>query len=100
MGDWMKIERMREKPTLAEFFKRHCPKTLGAIRTVYGYACNWHVIRKGWLFGDPIARIDDNVIEIFHPEFTSDITDVVEKYEALTNAKVLIKIWENTGEWK
>ena len=93
----MKVEHPKKVPSLWLFAEKHLPPSLKVSResTGYGYVFGISIRpRKGW-FTESIATIHDNNVEVFHPQYFSDIEKLVQDYEDLGGGEVTIKLWED-----
>jgi hypothetical protein len=101
----MKLLRRIKNPRLAEFADRNLPHSLVLQTQTDGYSCTYHYIyQKGhtpWLGlgrGDPVAQIKLDTVELMHPNYFSDIEDLVRKYEAETGHEITVEYWQDPKE--
>lgn len=86
---------------LWQFVFSHPPRGLRVSRCTSGYGeiyCLELKIKSlaSYIpFTNPVAQIHDDVIEVFHPQYMSDIEDLVRAYEKETGREVLVKYWES-----
>ncbi len=91
----MKIERLKDIPQLYQFIENNLPEGLKTCHVTAGYGilCYVEIKPQGW-FQQRIAKIDKDEIEIFLPQYFSDIENIVNLYEIMSGKEVTIKLWE------
>lgn len=105
----MRVEFVVEKPPkLWSFMRTHLPAALKAVKysvshgyyeSEYGIKIKERSRTFNWLTTVVVARIgDDDEVHIFEPQWQLDIENLVEKYEALTGANILIKVHQSFAD--
>ena len=101
----MKVTRKNAPGRLWDWLGGQLPGSLVQHTVSVGYGVSLGIYRKGHspgllerLFqnlGDPVAIVGENVVELFHPEYFSDIEDLLMKYERESGSTVELVYWES-----
>ena len=93
----MKVERLRAIPILWKFIENNLPPTLRAIRETdvefYTHGIELRPLKPRF-FAQRIAVVHNDEVEIFQPQYFSDVEKIVETYERMGGGEVKIKLWE------
>jgi hypothetical protein len=103
--DDMKIikKNIEKECELWEFFKNNLPDSLVAEKDTDGYGVIYGIYikeAKGFLnrinpFSVIIARVSGDIVELYQPQYYSDVENIINKFENQTGKEVILEYWES-----
>ena len=99
----MKTEKVFAYLHLFNFVEKNLPLTLKAVKEYDGYGVDCYICRSndrgGWFSGPPkIAVIFEHTITLYHPEYFSDIEDLLRRYESIYHRETTLRYYDEAPQ--